>query len=312
MRILGVDGGQSGIRLRHSAKDRVFEVEGVSRGEGDVVAAVADAVARGWREGRFGAVDRVVLGLTTSPSDPDEADRLAAMLGSSIGAREVWVADDAVTSHAGALSMGPGVSVIAGTGVACLALPRDGEPRIIGGHGFLLGDEGGAFWIGSRGLNAVLRAADGRGEPTALTAAAVARLGPLADLHVRLHDAERPVDAIARFAPDVLDASAADPVAAHIADRAAQELVLLIAAGIAHVQGPHGDTTEDVPTALGGRLLAPGTPLRLRLEHALHHARLPVIARTADGSALDGALLIGLSAEPSYAPLLHRWPRGAA
>ena len=46
MRVLGVDGGQSGIRLRHSAEDRVVEVEGVSRGEGDVVAAVADAVAR--------------------------------------------------------------------------------------------------------------------------------------------------------------------------------------------------------------------------------------------------------------------------
>ena len=75
------------------------------------------------------------------------------------------------------------------------------------------------------------------------------------------------MDAIARFAPDVLDACAAgDPVAADIADRAAQELVLLIAAGIAHVHGPHGNTTEDVPTALGGRLLAPGAPLRLRLD----------------------------------------------
>ena len=313
MRVLGVDGGQSGIRLRHSAEERVVEVEGVSRGEGDVVAAVADAVARGWHEGGFGPVDRVVLGLTTAPSDPDEADRLAAMVGAATGAREVWLTDDAVTSHAGALSMGPGVGVVVGTGVACLALPLDGEPRIIGGHGFLLGDEGGGFWIGSRGLNAVLRAADGRGESTALTAAAVARLGPLADLHVRLHDADRPVDAIARFAPDVLDASAAgDPVATGIADRAAQELVLLITAGIAHVHGPHGNTTEDVPTALGGRLLTPGAPLRLRLDDALGRARLPVIARTADGSALDGALLIGLSAEPSYAPLLQRWPRGTA
>ena len=169
MRVLGVDGGQSGIRLRHSAEDRVTEVEGVSRGEGDVVAAVADAVAQGWRRGGYGAVDRVVLGLTTAPSDPDEADRLATMVAAATGAPEVWVADDAVTSHAGALSMGPGVSVVAGTGVACLALPREREPRIIGGHGFLLGDEGGGFWIGSRGLNAVLRAADGRGEPTALT-----------------------------------------------------------------------------------------------------------------------------------------------
>jgi len=313
MRILGVDGGQSGIRLRHSAEDRVVEVEGVSRGEGDVVAAVADAVAHGWREGGFGAIDRVVLGLTTAPSDPAEADRLAAMVGAATGAREVWVADDAVTSHAGALSMGQGVSVVAGTGVACLALGRDGGPRIIGGHGYLLGDEGGAFWIGSRGLNAVMRAADGRGDSTALTTAAVSRFGPVADLHVRLHDADRPVDAIARFAPDVLDAGGAgDPVAADIANRAAQELVLLIAAGIAHVHGPHGDTTEDVPTALGGRLLAPGAPLRLRLNGALHHARLPVIARTADGSALDGALLLGLAAEPSYGSLLHRWSRGTA
>jgi N-acetylglucosamine kinase-like BadF-type ATPase len=314
MRILGVDGGQSGIRLRHSGSDRVVEIGGVSRGEGDVVIAVADAVVRGWREGGFDAVDRVVLGLTTAPSDPREADRLAAIVASGTGAREVWVADDAVTAHAGALSMGTGVSLVAGTGVACLALPRHGEPRIIGGHGYLIGDEGGGFWIGSRGLNAVLRAADGRGEATALTAAAVDRFGPLADLHVRLHDADRPVDAIARFAPDVLDAGAAvDPVAAEIAGRAAQELVLLIAAGIAHVHGPHGDTTEDVPTALGGRLLAPGTPLRLRLDGALHHARLPAIARTADGSALDGALLIGLAGEdPPYAPLVHRWPGGPA
>ena len=311
MRVLGVDGGQSGIRLRHSAGDRVTEVEGVSRGEGDVVAAVADAVAQGWRRGGYGAVDRVVLGLTTAPSDRREADRLATMVGAATGAPEVWVADDAVTSHAGALSMKPGVSVVAGTGVACLALPREREPKIIGGHGFLLGDEGGGFWIGSRGLNAVLRAADGRGKPTALTAAAIDRFGSLADLHVRLHDADRPVDAIGRFAPDVLEVSAAgDPVASGIADDAAQELVLLIAAGIAHVHGPHGDTTEDVATALGGRLLAPGAPLRLRLEDALGRARLPVVARTADGSALDGALLIGLSAQPPYAALLHRWHRG--
>lgn len=311
MRVLGVDGGQSGIRLRHSADDRVVEVEGVSRGEGDVVAAVADAVARGWREGGFGAVDRIVLGLTTVPSDPGEADRLAGMVGAATGAQEVWLTDDAVTSHAGALSLGPGVSVVAGTGVACLALPRDGEARIIGGHGFLLGDEGGGFWIGSRGLNAVLRAADGRGAPTALTAAAIERFGPVADLHVRLHDAGRPVDAIARFAPDVLDAAGGgDPVAAGVVDRAAQELVLVVAAGIAHVHGPRGSTTDDVPAALGGRLLAPGAPLRARLDDALGRARLPVIARTADGSALDGALLIGRSADSSYAPLLHRWPRG--
>ena len=56
-----------------------------------------------------------------------------------------------MTSHAGALSLGWGVSLVAGTGVACLAVPAEGEPRIVGGHGYLLGDEGGAFWIGREG-----------------------------------------------------------------------------------------------------------------------------------------------------------------
>ena len=107
---------------------------------------------------------------------------------------EVWLADDAVTAHAGALSLGWGVSVTAGTGVACLAVPPDGAPRVIGGHGYLLGDEGGAFWIGREGLRAVLRAADGRGPSTALAGPASQRFDGLDDLGARVHAADRPVD----------------------------------------------------------------------------------------------------------------------
>ena len=66
----------------------------------------------------------------------------------------------------GALSLGWGVSVVAGTGVACLTVPADGAARIVGGHGYLIGDEGGAFWIGREGIRAALRAMDGRGAST--------------------------------------------------------------------------------------------------------------------------------------------------
>ena len=162
-RVLAVDGGQSGIRLRHSSGDRVVEVEGVSRLEGDTVAAVAGAIGRAWVTSGFEAIDRAVLGLTTAPTDTESRQRLCAQVAQVTGATEVWLADDAITTHAGALSLGWGVSVVAGTGVACLAVPDDGPARIIGGHGYLLGDEGGAFWIGREGLRAVLRALDGRG-----------------------------------------------------------------------------------------------------------------------------------------------------
>lgn len=311
MRVLGVDGGQSGIRLRHSDGGHVVAVDGVSHQEGDAVAAVADAVARGWRDGAFPPVDRVVLGLTTAPSDAAALDRLGGLVAAATGAPEAWITDDAVTAHAGALSMGWGISLVAGTGVACLALPRSGGARIIGGHGFLLGDEGGGFWIGSRGLGAVLRASDGRGPRTELTARAEERFGPVAGLHVRVHEADRPVNAIAQFAPDVLAAAAAaDPVASAIVNDAAGELVGVVAAGIAATdgEGVHGD----VPLALGGRLLTPRSELRRRLDAVLGGARLAVAARDADGSALDGALLLGQGPGHRYGPLVHRWPGGAA
>ena len=309
IRVLGVDGGQSGIRLRHSASDRIEEVEGVSRLEGDTVTAVADAVARGWQQAAFDPVERVVLGLTTAPADDETADHLCRLVGDATGAAEVWLADDAVTSHAGALSLGWGVSLVAGTGVACLALPEHGEPRVFGGYGYLLGDEGGAFWIGRRGLNEVLRAADGRsatGGTRAMTAAAERRYGLLADLHIRLHSMDRPVHAIAEFAPDVLDAAdAGDPVAVAILREAVQELLLLARTAARWAGGE-----EWVPLALGGRLLAEGAPLRRQVDDSLARMDMPVIARSAHASGLDGAVLLGLAPDVRrYDGLVYRWRR---
>jgi N-acetylglucosamine kinase-like BadF-type ATPase len=305
--VLGVDGGQSAIRLRHSSSERVVAVDGVSRQEGDTIATVAGAVADGWGRGMFNPVDRVVLGLSTAPADKVACDRLCGLVAGATAAGEVWLADDAVTAHAGALSGSAGVSLVAGTGVACLAVTEMGEPRIIGGHGYLLGDEGGAFWIGRRGLGAALRAADGRGARTALTDLTERRFGNLSDLHVRLHDADRPVNAIAQFAPDVLDAADAnDVVAADIVDEAARELLAVARIGASWVGG------TAVPLALGGRILEPGGPLRRRLEDLLATSDVPVAPRSPDASALDGAIRLGLAGDlKGYRGLIHVWTSGA-
>ena len=57
--------------------------------------------------------------------------RLCRHVNRVIGADEVWLADDSVTCHAGALSLGWGVSITAGTGVACLVVPETGEPSVL-------------------------------------------------------------------------------------------------------------------------------------------------------------------------------------
>ena len=309
LRLIAVDGGQSAIRVRSSVLDEVVEVDGVSR---DTASddRVRSAVESGWARLGRPRVDRAVLGMTTAPVDPAQARALAARVGEAIGAAEVWVCDDAVTSHAGALSLRWGVSLTAGTGVACLVVPDQGEPRIVGGHGYLLGDEGGAFWIGREGLRAALRASEDRAGPTALGELASSRFGALATAPVRLHDDARSVDAIARFATDVLAAAATDDIAARIVSDAAAELqgVIDAAARIARSDG----TDAPVPVGLGGRLLADGTPLRDALDARLAADRT-IEARTADATPLDGAMLLGTQPTPGrYAPLVHTWQPGDA
>ena len=306
--VLGVDGGQTSIRVRCSEDEREIERAGVGRQDGDVGGALTEAVADAWRQLGQPPLDRVVLGLTTAPVDRAESDRLAQLVARALGVAEVWVTDDAVTAHAGALSGRPGVSITAGTGVACLAVPAVGAPRIIGGHGFLLGDEGGGYWIGRNGLRAALRAADGRGARTTLESAAERRFGPLADVHVRLHNLERPVPAIAAFAPDVLAAADADDeVACAIVDEATDELLTLANAGAQWVGGGRA------MVALGGPLLSKGTALRRRLEKRDEDHGAGLDLRDPEGSPLDGAIRFGVGGTPGpYRDLVHVWRRESA
>jgi len=303
MRVLGVDGGQSAIRVGFSDGRAPVELEGASHMEGDTLATVSDAAIEGWRALGAPVADRAVLGLTTVPSSAVERQRLCQVVGTGIRTASVWLADDAVTAHAGALSLGWGVSVTAGTGVACVAMARDGAARVIGGHGFFLGDEGGGFWIGREGLRAALRAHDGRGPSTALEALAARRFEGLDDLGPRIHAAPRAVDAIARFAPDVLAAAADDIVADEIVERATRELLTLIGSAV----GAVGSDEEQVPVALGGRLLGSG-PLLERALARLGRSMPEVAPRLADASPLAGALLLGAIADPgAYAPLVTAW-----
>ncbi|GAA3730976.1 BadF/BadG/BcrA/BcrD ATPase family protein [Leifsonia bigeumensis] len=307
--VLAVDGGQSGIRLRHSSAPRVVEAAGVSRA-GDSVTAVAETIATAWEASGFPPADRVVLGLTTAPVEPGEADRLCALVAAGTRSPEVWLADDTVTSHAGALSGAPGVSLVVGTGVACLAVPGAGQARVFDGHGYLLGDEGGAFWIGRRALGEVLRDRD-RGRTSALSTRAASRYGDLDGLAIRLHDSAGPVNEIAQFAREVLDAAAdGDDVAGGILDDAAARLLKTAIAAAEYLAAT--DPLDDAPLALGGRMLEAGSPLRTRLD-ALLAGHPGILPRNADAEPIDGALLLGSADSPGrYRALTHLWKDGAA
>ena len=97
--VLGVDGGQTTVRVRHSTDDRQIELEGAGRQDHDPVRAVGATVVDGWRRLGEPHVERVVLGLSTAPVEMEALDRLAQSVADALGAREVWITDDAVPAH---------------------------------------------------------------------------------------------------------------------------------------------------------------------------------------------------------------------
>lgn len=63
---------------------------------------------------------------------------------------------DSENAHAGALAGEAGVVVIAGTGSIGFAR-NDGATALVGGWGFLFGDEGSAFWLAREALSDAMR-----------------------------------------------------------------------------------------------------------------------------------------------------------
>ena len=127
-----------------------------------------------------------------------------------------------------------------------------GKARRAGGWGYLLGDEGGGFWIGRAALSAVVRQFDGRGPVTTLTELVLAemRLATPSELIHAIYDRGLQRSLVAGLARVVQQAMhAGDAVAAHILARAAEELVGAAASVVTRL-GMRGDV---FPTILAGR-----------------------------------------------------------
>jgi N-acetylglucosamine kinase-like BadF-type ATPase len=117
--------------------------------------------------------------------------------------------------------------IVSGTGSISYGRNAAGVAARSGGWGYVLGDEGSGYWIGRAALRAVLRAADQRGKPTALTRLLLQRFGvdrPQGLIHEVYHTNLKP-SAIGALAQCVHQAfSEGDEVAIGIVRGAANEL----------------------------------------------------------------------------------------
>ncbi|MEV4045874.1 N-acetylglucosamine kinase-like BadF-type ATPase [Streptomyces sp. SAI-195] len=231
---------------------------------------------------RLGTVVLGAAGLATL-GDALRAE-LPGALARELGVRTVALAADAVTAYVGALGPRAGAVVAAGTGLIAVGTDLS-RWRRADGWGHLLGDCGSGAWIGRAGLEAALRAHDGReGGSAPLLARAEERFGPAAGLPGQVYPrSDRPA-VLASFAPEVAACAATDPVAAEILRAAARHLADS-AAAVCPAEGEPLVAVTGGVRRLGDPLLAPlGEELAMRLPRARW--------TTAEGDPLDGAVRI--------------------
>jgi N-acetylglucosamine kinase-like BadF-type ATPase len=238
-RILGIDAGGSGTRV-------VLLENGAVAAQPDgppMNALLTDGFAGHLRD-IIGAVGANAVGIgLPGVRQPAQAREISATLTRQAGC-PVHVTGDADSAQAGAFLGAPGVVVIAGTG--SMAYGRNGENSArAGGHGFLLGDEGSAYWIGRAAVRAALRWEDQLGGSEPVHRAVLQATGKDLDAligEVCSQPAERSVLTV--LAPVVTELAAWDPEARKIAVSAAEHLAALAAS----VRGRLGP----LPVAGGG------------------------------------------------------------
>lgn len=220
---LAVDAGQTGIKLRLlAASDEVLSMPGV-RTDQALLPQIADAVIATSRAlgVRFDEIAVGTTGLSEAESDPERWLALCSLAGVS----RVLLAHDSVTSYLGAMGRDEGVVVAAGTGVVTLGVGARTVARV-DGWGNIMGDAGSGYWLGRGALDAVMRAYDGRGPATDLTAAVLPRYPNLETAYIELQGDPDRIAVTASFAKAASELADTDAVAAELCRTAGQELAL--------------------------------------------------------------------------------------
>lgn len=286
---LGIDGGATRCRarLRGLSGTLLAESGGASANIyvdyagalATVRSAIAEALLRaGLRSEDSGRV-AIGLGLAGLSTGADAA----RIVGDLRGYARVNAANDAAAALLGAHAGADGGIVVAGTGSIAMARVA-GEQRVIGGRGFLLGDDGSAARIGADAIRAALRACDGLGQSTPLARSVMLRFGDDPNAALQWALTAKPSD-YGAFAPLVLAAAGeGDAVAETIVAAAVSALTALThavrALGAEHVAlvGGLGDA------------IYPHLPVDLRAM-----LRRPLF------DAVDGAILLAGGTLPAAA-----------
>jgi len=237
--VVGVDGGTTKT-IALVANDR-GQILGVGRSGNSnwlgpnvekPMAVVVDAVEQALTMAGLSG-DDVALGVfgLAGADWPEDHERREAVLSRRGIAQEVVVKNDALVGWRASTRQTFGAVIAAGTGTNTCVITPDGREWCYGYYA----DNGGAWDVAHSAIRAVLRAEDGRGQPTALTGIVLKKLGyatPQALLRAS-YTGQLDREAVLSLCPLVFQAAdAGDEAAAEIIVRQGQVLAEYATAAI--------------------------------------------------------------------------------
>jgi N-acetylglucosamine kinase-like BadF-type ATPase len=264
---VGVDAGGTST-VAACSRDGAFAGEargGAANPSSRGLEPAADEIARVVLQATGGVAPAALYVGAAGAAGAEPARRLHDALRARLPAvPRLAVAGDVEIALRAGVPEGPGVVLIAGTG--SVAYAENGERRaLVGGFGYVLGDEGSAFRIGLAAVELLARAYDGRGRADETTALAerVLGCGDREGLVAAVYGAPLEVARIAGMAPSIVAfAGKGNRASTKIVQKAALDLGDLVRAAAKAV-----DLAEGSPAvALAGGLLRENSLLTYLLE----------------------------------------------
>jgi N-acetylmuramic acid 6-phosphate etherase len=204
--------------------------------------------------------------------------------------QRIRIVNDAVIALVAGAPAGVGVVVISGTGSIAYGVDPAGRTARSGGWGYLLGDEGSAFWLGHAAVRQGIRAIDGRGPATTL----FERISQKLDLEAPtglvkwFYDQDHSRDRVATLASIVEEAaSAGDEAASSLLDEAAAHL-----ARAARACAEQLSFSKPYPLVLAGGAFKACPSLFRRLEASLGLPQARIVRL--EGEPARGAVTLAL------------------
>lgn len=317
--ILAIDGGQTSTKAILATRDGTVIASGMGPPCDHIVgpggretnrrgihgAAMAALQSAGRSSSDIVAVG---MGLTSAAREHHATPIFESIVRELCDPEVIWVDADYVSNLSGASAGRPGIVVIAGGGSIGYGVNAEGREALAGGLGFLLGDDGSAWYLGLQAIIAATRANDGRGPETALLPFVREHYGldSIREIARVIYAADFVRSAVSGIAPEVVRIAETDGVAREIVVSAGEKLAEIALAVARQLHAP-GDAIDMFPTGgvfAAGPLIAEPFESRIREQWPEAVIRAPQFAPVY-GALFQAIRALGAPITPDLITRLH-------